>query len=115
MSKSPVRKQHYPESERIAHVEQWQRSGQSQTVYCKRHHLSRNTLRGWIATYTAGGTSELPKQGSADGTGCDLVSVELAAPVGGSAVGYAEMQYPTGAKLILHHSVLPDVLRALLS
>jgi hypothetical protein len=24
MTKSPVRKQHYPESERMAHVEQWQ-------------------------------------------------------------------------------------------
>jgi transposase-like protein len=115
MSNSPARKQHYTTSDRMAHVQQWQRSGQSRTVYCKLHHLSRNTLRDWIATYTAGGSPEQPKQGSADRSRADFVTVELAAPVGGAAVGYAEIQYPGGAKLVLHHPVSPEVLRALLA
>ncbi|MEP6594988.1 MAG: hypothetical protein ABJA71_03535 [Ginsengibacter sp.] len=89
----------------LAHIGQWQSSGQTQKAYCTEHTIPYHVFHYWFKVYR--------DQNSADQQPAStFVKLKVAAS---SNATYAELMLPDGKRLLFHQPVASEYLKALIA
>lgn len=98
---------HYGEEMKQQHVSRWLSSGQSKKVYSDSQNICYGTFKAWVKKYHEAKPA-IAKQSVSNFVSLDVKSSQ------GMNVGYAEIHYPNGSKLVIHKPIPIEELRRLL-
>lgn len=84
------------------YIEQWQQSGLTQKAFCQQLNLSYHIFHYWYKRYRI--KESLPVS--------SFVNLEVSSP---SICSHTELVLPDGKRLLFHHGVSVDYLKALIS
>jgi hypothetical protein len=91
--------------QKLAMIAEWQQSGLSQKVYCEQNNIAYHVFHYWYKRH------RVAQQG-ADSQPSSFVKLEVA-PQGGYA--HIELVLPDGKRMLFHHLVSSDYLKAIIS
>jgi len=86
----------------FGYIEQWQQSGQSQKAFCRQVNLSYHIFHYWYKRYRM--TESKPAS--------SFIKLGVSAA---SVISHTELVLPDGKRLLFHHPVSIDYLKALIS
>lgn len=87
-------------------IDQWQRGGLSQKKYCEQNNIAYHHFHYWYKRYL----DQRAADNNTNTTGFIPVALNTA-----SSLGYVELQWPDGKKILFHQPISVDYLKALIA